>query len=117
MGSKYRLIPWIYEILKDIEFNSALDAFSGSGVVSYLFKSMGKTVYSNDFLHFSSQISRGLIENNQDRLSSEELDFLLNQDCASDNFISQTFKDVFYSEPELLFLDKIHPFLLQEYIN
>src|SRR5687768_6595294 len=63
MGSKHKLTPWIYDIVKQYEFNTVLDAFSGSGVVSYLFKVMGKEVYSNDFLHFSSVIAKGLIEN------------------------------------------------------
>jgi len=40
MGSKYKLIPWIYETFESLEFDSALDAFSGSGVVSFLLKSM-----------------------------------------------------------------------------
>ena len=36
MGSKFRLLPWIHDSLAGIEFDSATDAFSGSGVVSYL---------------------------------------------------------------------------------
>jgi hypothetical protein len=29
MGSKYRLLPWLHEVLSDLDFDSALDAFSG----------------------------------------------------------------------------------------
>src|SRR4051812_953824 len=54
MGSKHRLLPWLHEILAPLEFDTALDAFSGSGCVAYLFKSMGKEVTTNDFLNFTS---------------------------------------------------------------
>lgn len=43
-GSKRKILPWIYECIKDIEFNTVLDAFGGSGMVSCLFKRMGKIV-------------------------------------------------------------------------
>ena len=36
MGSKYRLLPWIRQVLASFEFETAVDAFSGSAVVSYL---------------------------------------------------------------------------------
>src|SRR6266852_4276863 len=84
MGSKNKLIPWIYDILNEIEFNTALDAFSGSGVVSYLFKSMGKRVYSNDFLHFSSLMVKGLIENSDDTLIQKDLETLFSEDFESE---------------------------------
>jgi adenine-specific DNA-methyltransferase len=51
MGSKYRLLPWIYTVMSALSFESAADAFSGSGCVAYLFKAMGKRVVTNDFLH------------------------------------------------------------------
>lgn len=107
MGSKHKLVPWIHEVLKDLDFQTVLDGFSGSGVVSYLFKSMSKQVYSNDFLHFSSLISRGLIENPSQVLNKKDIDLLCDEDVLSQNFIADTFKGVFYSKPELVFLDKV----------
>lgn len=107
MGSKNKLVPWIYDILNEIEFNTALDAFSGSGVVSYLFKSMGKRVYSNDFLHFSSLMAKGLVENSDDTLMKEDIETLSSGDFESEYFISKTFKDIFYNPKDLLFLDSI----------
>ncbi len=107
MGSKYKLVPWLHETFSDLDFNSALDAFSGSGVVSYLFKSMGKEVYSNDFLTFSSTIAKALIENNSTLMDENDLEQLLNLEVESDNFIETTFENVFFSKNELIFLDKI----------
>jgi hypothetical protein len=34
-GSKAKLMPWIWESLKHLDFRTALDAFGGSGVFSY----------------------------------------------------------------------------------
>jgi adenine-specific DNA-methyltransferase len=107
MGSKDKLVPWIYEVLNGMDFKTALDAFAGSGVVSYLFKSMGKRVYSNDFLHFSSLIAKGLVENSEDTLVKKDMEILFSDDFESAYFISQTFKDIFYSPKELVFLDKV----------
>jgi DNA adenine methylase/adenine-specific DNA-methyltransferase len=107
MGSKHKLSPWIYGIIKNLEFNSALDGFSGSGVISYLLKSMGKTVYSNDFLHFSYLISKGIIENNEEILSPADVEMLVSKHGIYEKFISTTFNDIFYSKPELEFLDQI----------
>lgn len=107
MGSKYKLIPWLHETLSDLEFNTALDAFSGSGVVSYLLKSMGKEVHSNDFLTFSSTITKALVENNSTLIEKNDMEFLMNLDVKSDNFIETTFENIFFSKDELIFLDKI----------
>jgi adenine-specific DNA-methyltransferase len=57
MGSKFRLLTWIHDALSDIDFETATDAFSGSGAVSYLLKSMGKQVRANDTLAFPSVLT------------------------------------------------------------
>ena len=36
-GSKYKLLPFLYEHISKLQFNSALDLFSGTSSVSYLF--------------------------------------------------------------------------------
>ncbi|HXQ22546.1 MAG TPA: hypothetical protein VN812_12795, partial [Candidatus Acidoferrales bacterium] len=36
MGSKFRLLPWLHGVFSDLDFHTVLDAFSGSGCVSYL---------------------------------------------------------------------------------
>ena len=43
MGSKKRLLIWIHQVLETLDFESALDPFSGTGCVSYpgLFSSSG----------------------------------------------------------------------------
>lgn len=107
MGSKHKLLPWIFDSLKDISFISVLDGFSGSGAVSYLLKSMGKEVSSNDFLHFSYCISKATIENDSEKLSEEDLNFLLHKNSRRKHFILNTFQDIFYTKQDLDFLDSI----------
>ena len=48
MGSRFRLFPWIHDTLDSIDFDSATDAFSVSGAVSYLLKAMGKQVQAKE---------------------------------------------------------------------
>ena len=107
MGSKYRLLPWIYANLCDHDFGTALDAFCGSGCVSYLMKAMGKRVTSNDFLRFSATVSRGIIENASTRLEPEDIEFLLSYDPRHRKFIEATFTGIFYSPEDLRFLDRV----------
>ena len=49
MGSKEKILPYIEDIASQFNFNTAIDLFSGSGVVGYMFKTLGKEVYSNDY--------------------------------------------------------------------
>lgn len=107
MGSKHKLLPWIHEELSPLAFDSALDAFSGSGCVSYLFKTMGKAVTSNDFLNFTSTLSTALVENPFDQISSEDLALLLRPSKGHPCFIQETFSGVFFRDEDLEFLDSV----------
>ena len=109
MGSKFRLLPWIHDTLVELDFKSATDAFSGSGVVSYLLKGMGKQVCANDTLHFPSVLTAATVANSATQLSAEDVDFLLSTKAkrSQDEFIQKTFEGIFYTQPELAFLDNL----------
>ena len=107
MGSKKRLLPWVYEILDGIDFQSAMDPFSGTGSVGYLIKSMGRRVASSDFLNFSSLVARATIENNTITLDDRQIEKLLTNRGSNEDFIQRTFKNVFYTHSDLEFLDRI----------
>ncbi len=106
MGSKFRLLPWIHRTVSELRFETVLDAFSGSGCVSYLFKAMGKQVSSNDFLNLSATVARALVENDKTRLSENDLETLLEYDPRHKRFIEQTFSGIFYTPEDLRFLDR-----------
>ena len=108
MGSKHRLLPWLHEVLRDYSFETVLDPFCGSGAVSYLFKCMGKSVTSSDFLHFCFTIAQATIENNSATLSPSFVSRLCEsngEDCTS--FIRDTFDGIFFSRSDLMFLDRV----------
>ncbi|WP_216664356.1 MULTISPECIES: DNA adenine methylase [unclassified Oceanispirochaeta] len=116
MGNKYRLLPWIEEELSALDFHSVLDAFTGSASVSYLFKTMGRQVYSNDFLNFPSVLSRAVIENPSVTVNPDEIrmlsDFSNSSDSEAGNgncydFIKRTYEGIFYNPEDLEFLDLI----------
>lgn len=107
MGSKHRLLPWIHEVLTQLEFDSALDAFSGSGCVGYLMKAMGREVTANDSLNFSATIARALIENPGTTLNKSELEGVLSYDRRHQRFIERTFSGVFFTPEDLRFLDRV----------
>lgn len=108
MGSKHKLIPWIYDSLKTLPFDSVLDGFAGSGVVSYTFKTMGKEVISNDFLRFSHLITKATCENSHVTLKKEDISVILEKDEAKNDFITSTFEGIFFTKPDLEFLDQAY---------
>ena len=106
-GSKRKILPWIYEVLKDIEFNTVLDACGGTGSVSYLFKKMGKAVTYNDHLFFNYQIGKALIENSKNQLLPEDIQGLIikKPNTIYSSFISSNFEDIYYKKKENEWLD------------
>ena len=105
MGSKYKVVPYLVEKLSDIPFESALDAFSGSGVVGYVLKSMGKQVTTNDFLNFPSTVSKAVIENSGVTLTSEDVERILSPNADGRDFIQKTFEGLYFPKEDHAFLD------------
>lgn len=107
MGSKYRLAPWIHEVLSDLKFDTALDAFSGSSCVAYLMKAMGKAVTANDFLRFPATIAKATIQNRDSVVSAQAITSLLGADRPQRHFIERTFNGIFFAPADLRFLDRV----------
>ena len=105
MGSKNKIIKELYGVFKDLKFNSALDLFSGSGSVAYLLKSMNKKVISNDFLSFSYNLSKSIVENSKHKLNSKDIKNLLIKPKKYDRFVQKKFKNIFFSDIENNFID------------
>ena len=107
MGSKRRLLPWIHEVLNTIDFETALDPFSGSNAVAYLIKSMGRRTISSDFLNLSATLGKALIENSAATLDAPTMQHLLATPTTSSTFIQETFSGIFYTPEDLRFLDRV----------
>lgn len=107
MGSKHKLVPWIYEVLSSLDFESALDPFSGSGCVAYLLKCMGKQVAATDFLNFPAVIAQATIENSCVHLDGPDVKKLLSKPRHTSNFIETTYNGIFFTLEDLRFLDQV----------
>lgn len=107
MGSKRRLLPWIHSVLETLDFESALDPFSGSTAVAYLLKSMGRRTFSTDFLNLSSTLGKALIENAGTHLDGSAMKVLLAKPANTHSFIEDTFEGIFFTRDDLRFLDRI----------
>lgn len=105
MGSKRRLLPWIHGILDSLDFETAIDPFSGSGSVAYLMKSMGRRVVATDFLNFASQLSIAAIENSRVTLSERDIQLLGRRKKRHPTFIQDTYAGIFFKREDLEFLD------------
>lgn len=107
MGSKFRLVQWIHDSISHLNYESVIDGFSGSGGVSYFFKCDGKRVHSNDSLVFPSTLSKATVENNSVKLTASEIQSIASPRrlMNSEKFIQQTYRDIFYTEADLNFLD------------
>ena len=105
MGSKYRLIPDLAAVFDEIGGGTALDAFSGSGVVSYLLKSLGYSVTSNDFLNFPATIARATVQNHSDLLTREEIALICSPPGDDRDFIQSTFDGLYFTPDDRKFLD------------
>lgn len=105
MGSKSKLLPHLTEVVRRFEFDSAMDLFSGSGIVGYMFKSLGKRVVSNDYMSLAAMYSKAMIENSSVRLSEEKARALLIPGKKVDSFVQETFEDLYFTAEENLLID------------
>lgn len=106
-GSKYKLTRWLAECLAPLEFDSVLDAFSGTSSVAYMLKAMGKSVIVNDKMNFNYQIALALVENSSVTVDDEDIHFVLKKDksFAYKDTISKNFSGIYYLDEENTWLD------------
>jgi adenine-specific DNA-methyltransferase len=109
-GSKRKILLWIHDNIRHLDFDTVLDACAGTGSVSYLFKKMGKHVTFNDKLKFNYIIGKALIQNQNVTLSDEDYVNLKAWSLENEpgNFISETFSRIYYPKRENSWLDSIN---------
>lgn len=105
MGSKYRLIPDLAKVFSELGGRTALDAFSGSGVVSYLLKTLGYQVTANDFLTFPAVIARATVVNQDQTLTPEDIEQICGLPADNRDFIRRTFDGLYFTDADREFLD------------
>ncbi|MCO7727386.1 Dam family site-specific DNA-(adenine-N6)-methyltransferase [Brucella intermedia] len=105
MGSKEKLLPYIQDVCSNLNFTSALDLFSGSGVVGYLFKSLGKRVISNDYMAMSFAYTKAMIENSSHVLSDDDIAKLFDVRVMNDHFVEKNFDGLYYTNSDNKVID------------
>ena len=97
IGSKQKLVDWIWKHTpEDVE--SVVDAFSGSGVVAYMYKTKGLRVLANDRLRYCYHAARAIIENRNVRLTDDDLEMLLADNPKAGTFVRDNFKGIFFAK-------------------
>ena len=96
IGSKQKLIDWIWKHTPE-GVASVIDAFSGSGVVAYMYKTKGLKVIANDRLRYSYHAARAIVENSSVRISEDELATLLAKNPKAGTFVQDNFKGLFFA--------------------
>ena len=107
VGNKRKIVADIADSLvkHEYKFESVLDLFSGSGMVSLFFKRLGKRVISNDLLTSSYFNAVAFVSNTNYSISTEHLKFLCTYDSIRKNdFVRKNYNERFTPE-EALFLD------------
>jgi len=103
-GSKRKLVEKIWKELEkhELNFNSVLDIFGGTGSFSYYAKKKGKTVIYNDIFLFNTIIGRKLVQQNSNELSIEQAISLLtrNPNREYTNIISKNFQGIYFTDEE-----------------
>lgn len=107
MGSKSKLLTQIWNVASQFNFESALDLFSGSSVVSYMLKAQGKAVVANDYMAMAATFAKAVIENNMVILSKEEAEALVVPNKPPDGFVESTFPGLYFSDIDNRLIDVI----------
>jgi len=105
MGSKRTILHEIWQVARRFQFLSILDAFSGSGCVSHMFKRMGKQVFANDYLKYSYTIALATVENSTTKLSEQDVEFLLSDNPKRGTFVQDMFQGVYFTDMENRWID------------
>lgn len=107
MGSKNKLLTELWAVASQFEFDTAIDLFSGSGVVGYMLKSHGKAVLSNDYMAMSAIFAKAMIENNEITLPLPEAFALLERNKPTDQFVEKKFQGLYFSDEDNRLIDSL----------
>lgn len=115
IGSKTKLIEWIFENLKLQNINSVCDIFAGSGVVSKQFTNIPQitNIILNDLL-YSNEIIYSAFFLGQDanfKLLNELKDFFNNDIKLAQNYFSDNFSDKFFSYNDCIKIGSIREYI------
>jgi len=106
-GSKEKLVEWIWGAIRNLKFDTFLDALGGTGSVGFWAKVHRKTVTYNDVFRSNYYVGLAIIENDSTTLTPEDVSFLLSrhEGIRYQTFIQDTYKGIYYTDEENAWLD------------
>ena len=96
-GNKSKLLDWIGAQIPK-QANSVFDGFSGSGAVSYYFKTKGLGVIANDRMAFPYHTAKALVENSRVTLSDTDIEGLHKPGNTGKGFVETHFSGLFFAK-------------------
>lgn len=103
-GSKKRILYWLVGQIKNLEYNTVLDAFGGTGLFSLTQKHAGKSVTYNDIFRWC-KVSAESILSDECKTQEWDIENFCNSVIPQRGFISNTFRNAFYTDEENTWLD------------
>jgi len=103
-GSKRKLLPWVFDSLKLLEFETVLDAFGGTGSVSQLFRAMRKRVFYHDAFQFNAHVATTLLTEDA-TLTADRLGSILDAVQPLEGTVAKNFQNIFFLPSEDRWID------------
>jgi adenine-specific DNA-methyltransferase len=103
-GSKKKLLLWIYDSVKLLNFDTVLDAFGGTGSVSQLFRTMRRKVTYHDAFHFNEDVASTLLTENA-TITATKLCTILDAVRPQKGTVSEHFQNLFFLPDEDEWID------------
>lgn len=104
-GSKRKILFELASLFQTLSFNSALDLYSGSGVVTLLLRYLGKRVDANDYQQFSQTTARLFLNLSNTNLTNNSHETLLKEllTISQTNHLSlvrDNYSNIFFTKEE-----------------
>lgn len=110
-GSKRRVVEKIGVVLQEnhVEYDTVLDLFGGTGIVSYYMAKSGKTVVYNDILSFNCEIAKALMQSPKGLFTETDALQLLRRepDREYQTIIEDAFDEIYYLREENRTIDTV----------
>lgn len=110
-GSKRKVVGNIWSTLNDanVHFDSFLDLFGGTGIVSYYVLAMGKQVCYNDLFAFNCENAKALLATPKNSFNDDDALTLLQRDplVNYNDIIERNFRGIYYLDSENRTIDTV----------
>lgn len=110
-GSKRRVVEKIGAALQEhhVEYDSVVDLFGGTGIVSYYMAKTGKAVVYNDILSFNCEIAKALLQSERGVFTETDALNLLQRVPGREyqSIIEDSFDNIYYPQEENRLIDTV----------